>query len=183
MQVKIGLVRTCNVNRFSKSCLKGPLPRTFSDTWQLVWEQRVVVRYITSLNHKHYFRHKVIVMTTRTMERARTKCGQYWPELEGKGKQNPINILFNLTEWLCRDQPTVRRVQCDHGEHRELRGLCGDGPQAHPHWDGGGEVRHRMGCPTSTQLFFSDTCVIFNSPPGLTTAHLTVHSACCSFCR
>ena len=23
-------------------------------------------------------------MTTRTMERARTKCGQYWPELEGK---------------------------------------------------------------------------------------------------
>ena len=23
-------------------------------------------------------------MTTRTMERARTKCGQYWPELEGR---------------------------------------------------------------------------------------------------
>ena len=27
---------------------------------------------------------QVIVMTTRTMERSRTKCGQYWPELEGK---------------------------------------------------------------------------------------------------
>ena len=25
----------------------------------------------------------VIVMTTRTVERHRTKCGQYWPELEG----------------------------------------------------------------------------------------------------
>ena len=47
---------------------QGPLPRTFSDTWQLVWEQRVVV----------------IVMTTRTVERTRTKCGQYWPELEGE---------------------------------------------------------------------------------------------------
>ena len=46
---------------------QGPLPRTFSDTWQLVWEQRVLV----------------IVMTTRTVERHRTKCGQYWPELEG----------------------------------------------------------------------------------------------------
>lgn len=51
--------------------MQGPLPRTFSDTWQLVWEQRVVV----------------IVMTTRTMERARTKCGQYWPELEGTSLQ------------------------------------------------------------------------------------------------
>jgi len=47
--------------------MQGPLPRTFPDTWQLVWEQRVVV----------------IVMTTRTIERHRTKCGQYWPELEG----------------------------------------------------------------------------------------------------
>ena len=33
-----------------------------------MWEQRVVV----------------IVMTTRTVERTRTKCGQYWPELEGE---------------------------------------------------------------------------------------------------
>ena len=48
--------------------MQGPLPRTFSDTWQMVWELRVVV----------------IVMTTRTVERHRTKCGQYWPELEGE---------------------------------------------------------------------------------------------------
>jgi len=47
--------------------MQGPLPRTFLDTWQMVWELRVVV----------------IVMTTRTVERHRTKCGQYWPELEG----------------------------------------------------------------------------------------------------
>ena len=29
----------------------------------------------------------VIVMTTRTVERTRTKCGQYWPELEGENTQ------------------------------------------------------------------------------------------------
>ena len=51
--------------------MQGPLPRTFCDTWQMVWELRVVV----------------IVMTTRTVERTRTKCGQYWPELEGENKQ------------------------------------------------------------------------------------------------
>jgi tyrosine-protein phosphatase non-receptor type 9 len=43
---------------------QGPLPRTFPDFWQMVWEQHSLV----------------IVMTTKTIERHRTKCGQYWPE-------------------------------------------------------------------------------------------------------
>merc|ERR1712223_1637460 len=47
---------------------QGPLPRTFVDIWQLVWEQQVMV----------------IVMTTKTIERHRTKCGQYWPEDVGE---------------------------------------------------------------------------------------------------
>jgi len=42
---------------------QGPLPKTFKDFWQMVWEQRV----------------QVVVMTTRTFERGRQKCGQYWP--------------------------------------------------------------------------------------------------------
>ena len=59
--------------------MQGPLPRTFSDTWQMLWELRVVV----------------IVMTTRTIERHRTKCGQYWPELEGESDHN-CSFFFNL---------------------------------------------------------------------------------------
>lgn len=43
------------------------MPKTTPDFWRMVWEQHCLV----------------IVMTTRVLERGRTKCGQYWETDEG----------------------------------------------------------------------------------------------------
>jgi len=85
---------------------QGPLPRTFSDTWQMVWEQRVVV----------------IVMTTRTVERHRTKCGQYWPELEGSNVTYGIyNIksenIENYEDFIVTD---LKLTNAATGEERQV---------------------------------------------------------------
>lgn len=50
---------------------QGPLPKTFPDFWLMVWMEKTVV----------------IVMTTRTVERCRQKCGQYWPLEENSEEQ------------------------------------------------------------------------------------------------
>jgi len=86
---------------------QGPLPRTFSDTWQMVWEQRVVV----------------IVMTTRTVERNRTKCGQYWPELEGTSQSCGIYSVTNESVENYEDF-IITDLRLTNSQSGESRAVC-----------------------------------------------------------
>ncbi|XP_059165119.1 tyrosine-protein phosphatase non-receptor type 9-like [Physella acuta] len=58
---------------------QGPLPKTFVDFWRMVWHNQC----------------RVIVMTTRTVERSRMKCGQYWPNDEQTDEQFEEFIVYN----------------------------------------------------------------------------------------
>lgn len=87
---------------------QGPLPKTFCDFWQLVWEQKVMV----------------IVMTTKTVERHRTKCGQYWPEDVGDVLTAGKFSITSTEVENCGDDFVVTHLSVRHDESGESRHVC-----------------------------------------------------------
>ena len=88
---------------------QGPLPRTFSDIWQLVWEQQVMV----------------IVMTTKTIERHRTKCGQYWPEDVGESLIIGENkFIVTSTQVENNEDFIVTFLELNNVETEEIRQIA-----------------------------------------------------------
>ncbi|GFT97386.1 tyrosine-protein phosphatase non-receptor type 9 [Nephila pilipes] len=75
----------CQKNAFIST--QGPLPKTFPDFWRMVWEFQV----------------GVIVMTTRTIERSRAKCGQYWPKEEESSEEYGTFSVYNEAVEHCND--------------------------------------------------------------------------------
>ncbi|XP_075611085.1 receptor-type tyrosine-protein phosphatase eta isoform X5 [Balearica regulorum gibbericeps] len=69
---------------------QGPLPNTIEDFWRMIWEKNIYS----------------IVMLTKCVEQARTKCEQYWPDNESK-KYGDIIVTkvsgIDLPEWTIRD--------------------------------------------------------------------------------
>ncbi|NXN21721.1 PTPRJ phosphatase, partial [Nycticryphes semicollaris] len=69
---------------------QGPLPSTIEDFWRMIWEKNIYS----------------IVMLTKCVEQARTKCEQYWPDKESKSYGDIIVTMVSeiaLPEWTIRD--------------------------------------------------------------------------------
>ncbi|XP_063014691.1 receptor-type tyrosine-protein phosphatase eta-like isoform X2 [Melospiza melodia melodia] len=69
---------------------QGPLPNTIEDFWQMIWEKSIYS----------------IVMLTKCVEQARTKCEQYWPDKQPKSYGDVIVTMVSevvLPEWTIRD--------------------------------------------------------------------------------
>ncbi|XP_063234393.1 tyrosine-protein phosphatase non-receptor type 11-like isoform X2 [Bacillus rossius redtenbacheri] len=60
---------------------QGCLPSTVPDFWDMVWQENT----------------RVIVMTTKEIERGKNKCTRYWPE-EGQSKEYGKTSVRNLSE-------------------------------------------------------------------------------------
>ncbi|XP_052742529.1 tyrosine-protein phosphatase non-receptor type 9 isoform X1 [Bicyclus anynana] len=92
-------------------CTQGPLPKTFGDFWRMVWEQGSLV----------------VVMTTRTVERGRVKCGQYWPATEGARAVHggfavtteaiELDDDYVVSHLLLTDLRTEQRRRVWHGQY------------------------------------------------------------------
>ncbi|NXC44541.1 PTPRJ phosphatase, partial [Penelope pileata] len=69
---------------------QGPLPNTIEDFWRMIWEKNIYS----------------IVMLTKCVEQARTKCEQYWPDKQPKSYGDVIVTMVSevvLPEWTIRD--------------------------------------------------------------------------------
>ncbi|NXA51643.1 PTPRJ phosphatase, partial [Nothocercus julius] len=69
---------------------QGPLSNTIDDFWRMVWEKNIYS----------------IVMLTKCVEQARTKCEQYWPDKQSMSYGDIIVTMVSeivLPEWTVRD--------------------------------------------------------------------------------
>ncbi|XP_065611295.1 receptor-type tyrosine-protein phosphatase eta isoform X2 [Cyrtonyx montezumae] len=78
------------ISRKAFIAAQGPLPNTIEDFWRMIWEKNIYS----------------IVMLTKCVEQARTKCEQYWPDKQSKSYGDVTVTMVSevvLPEWTIRD--------------------------------------------------------------------------------
>lgn len=65
---------------------QGCLPNTIADFWNMIWQENT----------------RVIVMTTKELERGKTKCAKYWPD-QGQSKEWGHARVTSLSESSTND--------------------------------------------------------------------------------
>ncbi|PNF27585.1 Tyrosine-protein phosphatase non-receptor type 11 [Cryptotermes secundus] len=83
---------------------QGCLPSTMSDFWDMVWQENT----------------RVIVMTTKEIERGKNKCVRYWPE-ECQGKEYGKTKVRNLSESSTADYTLREFLVSREGSSEEER--------------------------------------------------------------
>ncbi|KAI4500722.1 hypothetical protein M0802_004314 [Mischocyttarus mexicanus] len=86
---------------------QGPLPKTCGDFWRMIWEQQTLV----------------IVMTTRVIERGRTKCAQYWGPKPGDEVQAGGFTVTTLEVDINPDY-TISMLLLTNNKTDETREVC-----------------------------------------------------------
>jgi len=69
----------------------GPLPKTITDFWWLVWQERI----------------SVVAMVTNVLEGGQQKCEQYWPS-QGTQEYGPFKVT--LTDQQVFADYTIRQL-------------------------------------------------------------------------
>ena len=82
---------------------QGCMPNTRADFWQMVWQEKT----------------RVIVMTTKEVERGKPKCVKYWPDLEGCESFGPFQVK-NVSEEALHDY-TLREFVLTKSQQKEER--------------------------------------------------------------
>lgn len=88
---------------------QGPFAKTFGDFWRMVWISQCVT----------------VVMTTKTTEKGRVKCGQYWP-LEVDGEEQCDEFIVTSTGMEHNQEYTITSLLLHNtttGQVRQVKHL------------------------------------------------------------
>nr|XP_034320230.1 uncharacterized protein LOC117687579 isoform X2 [Crassostrea gigas] len=82
---------------------QGPKKNTLEDFWFMIWQENI----------------EQIVMLTNLKEKARTKCVQYWPDLEMEMSCDFLGLY--TTEECLYDNYVIRKLKVSHARQNESR--------------------------------------------------------------